>query len=172
VNQQTESRKRCNHRVWAVIAGSVKIRVGIGKARKVIELIIINQPAGILHMLTFVAAADIESASPPMMLFLFCFARVLAKLLLRISHESSPPSPCRPRALSKKERRPNTQTNNHPVYYCCIFLLLLLLGSLSTTNSPIHALQASRISAVPFGSCFGFYVVAASGFFFGFCLFA
>jgi hypothetical protein len=40
----------------------------------------------VLHMLTFVAAADIESASPPMMLFLFCFARVLAKLLLWISH--------------------------------------------------------------------------------------
>jgi hypothetical protein len=87
-----------------------------------------------LHMLTSVATEDIEFLPHhPWCLFLFCFARVLLQSSSSGSVTSPlPPSPCRPGALSKKESRPNTQTNNHPIYYCCIFLLLLLLlGSLS-----------------------------------------
>jgi hypothetical protein len=117
-----------------------------------------------LHMLTFVAAADIESASPPMMLF-FCFV-----LFCTCSCKAPPPPLDQSLVLlppslpvdqehwaRKKAGQTHKHTNNHPIYYCCIFLLLLLLlGSLSTTDSPIHAFQASRISAVPFVFVLGF----------------
>ncbi len=97
-NQQTESRKRCNQSMGSD-ARIRKKRVGKGEARKVFKfiIIIINQLAGFLHMLTFVAAADIESASPPMMLFLFCF---VLHVFLQSSSSSgsvtSPPPPSLP----------------------------------------------------------------------------
>jgi len=58
-NQQTESRKRCNQSMGSDCRIR-RERVGKGKARKVIKFIIINQPAGFLHMLTSVATEDIE----------------------------------------------------------------------------------------------------------------
>jgi hypothetical protein len=126
-----------------VIAGSVEKELEKGKARKVIKSIIINQPAGFAHAYCCCCSRHwIRLTTHDAFFVLFCTCSCKAPPL-----DQSlvlPPSPCRPGALSKKESRPNTQTNNHPIYYCCIFLLLLLLlllGSLSTTNSPIHAFK-------------------------------